>query len=221
MKRVFPTLPILSRSGLGLGQEKDGDSNAHVLGKIPTHLLAAIYGAALPFALEDDHLSLLTVYEKLPVSRIWRIAFELIVDELSKPRLSILQAALLYVHKQLHDRQSYAVADTAFTWSFMGMVVGLAHSLGLQLDCCLFGIPTQEQRIRRRLWWAVYIEDKWLSLLLGRPPYIRPSEWDVTGLEDSDFVISCRPDTPSADIKLPFRDMVNLAVIAEAVQDKL
>ena len=75
MKRVFPTLPILSRSGLGLGQEKDGDSNAHVLGKIPTHLLAAIYGAALPFALEDDHLSLLTVYEKPPVSRIWRIAF--------------------------------------------------------------------------------------------------------------------------------------------------
>lgn len=220
LKRVFPILPIVSRTELGFVQGQD-DPDARVLDRIPTHLLAAIYGTVLPFALEDDHLSLLAVFEKPPIPRIWRMVYESILEEVHKPRLSVVQAALLYIHRQLGDRQAYAVADTPFVWSFTGMVVGLAHSLGLHLECGMFGLPAREKRLRRRLWWAVYIEDKWQSLLLGRPPYIRSSEWDVVELVDMDFVTGFHLQAVPADTKIPFRDMAQLALIAEAVQDNL
>jgi hypothetical protein len=51
------------------------------------------------------------------------------------------------------------------------------------------GLPAWERRLRRRLWWVVYAEDKWRSLMMGRPPYIREDEWDVTDLDDDDFRI--------------------------------
>jgi hypothetical protein len=83
-----------------------------------------------------------------------------------------------------------AVADSVSVWSLVGMLVGIATSLGLQLECRPMGLPVWERRIRRRLWWAIYAEDKWRSLLMGRPPYIRNDEWDVTDLDDNDFLVS-------------------------------
>ncbi|CAI6061482.1 unnamed protein product [Clonostachys chloroleuca] len=220
MVNVFPTLPVLSRTDLGLGPENSIPERS-ILDKIPTHLLAAIYGSALPFASEEDHLLMFMLFEKPSASEIWRIVYRLIMEEIHTPRLSVMQAAILYLHKSKKDDQSYAVADTPFTWSFMGLAVGLAHSLGLQLECGMMGLPAWEKRLRRRLWWALYIEDKFLSMLLGKPPYLRSSEWDVVELSDDDFVIAPRPIVPVANLKLPFRDMARLAVIAEAVQEKL
>jgi hypothetical protein len=161
------------------------------------------------------------LFEKPSVSEIWRIVYRLIMEEIHTPRLSVMQAAILYLHKPQKDDQSYAVADTPFTWSFMGLAIGLAHSLGLQLECGMMGLPAWEKRLRKRLWWALYIKDKFLSLLLGKPPYLRSSEWDVVELNDDDFVITPQPLVPVPNLKLPFRDMARLAVIAEAVQEKL
>lgn len=85
-------------------------------------------------------------------------------------------------------------------------------------------IPAEEKQIRRRVWWAIYIEDKWLSLLLGRPPYIRQEEWDVSALDDRDFGPPSYVLYSSASlvkVAAPFRDMAQLAVIAESVQSSL
>jgi hypothetical protein len=109
------------------------------------------------------------------------------LEEIHTPHLSVLQAGLLYLHKPYDGPQQSSVADTPFLWSFIGMMVGLASSLGLQFECRPMGMPLWERRLRRRLWWAIYIEDKWRALLLGRPPYIRQDEWDVTDLDESDF----------------------------------
>lgn len=222
LTHVFPILPVLSRSQLGLTQTQ-GTPDVHRVAAIPTHLLAAIYGSALPYALHDDHLALLYAYEKPPLAKIWRIVYELIYEEIHIPHLSLLQAALLYVHKGFEDDQCYASSDTPFIWSFIGSVVGLAHSLGLHLECGLFGIPAEEKRLRRRLWWAVYVEDKFMSLLMGRPPYIHQDEWDVTELEDSDFEIQYifQPVTSSSSTHSPFRHMALLALVAESIQQSL
>lgn len=69
MKRVFPILPILSRTELGIAWAEDLPA-PHVVDEIPTHLLAAVYGSALPFASEDDHLAPITIYEKPQILRI-------------------------------------------------------------------------------------------------------------------------------------------------------
>jgi hypothetical protein len=82
-------------------------------------------------------------------------------------------------------------------------------------------IPTEEKQLRARLWWAVYTEDKWLSLLMGRPPYISDNEWDVALLEESDFSIPVSvpfADVTHADLMRSFRDMARLSVIASSVQ---
>lgn len=101
-------------------------------------------------------------------------------------------------------------------------MVGLASSLGLHIECRMWGIPAWEKRLRRRLWWAVYAEDKWRSLLMGRPPYIRREEWDVSALDAGDFVFqvhSAPSSTGVGEMNVPFRFLVDLAGIAETIHD--
>lgn len=149
----------------------------------------------------------------------------MILEEIHTPHLATLQAGLLYLHKQ-HQGSQTAVADSPFVWSFVGMLVGLATSLGLQLECRPMGLPAWERRLRRRLWWALYSEDKWRSLLMGRPPYIRHDEWDVTDLDDDDFcidteVFSQDNQAREALCALQFQDFARLSCLADEVQQRL
>jgi hypothetical protein len=67
----------------------------------------------------------------------------------------------------------------------------------------------------------LYTEDKWLSLLMGRPPYISEDEWDVSPLEESDFSVPISvpfADVTHAELTRPFRDMSRLSAIASLVQ---
>lgn len=220
MKHVFPMMPILSRSELGLSSIGN-IPGPDIIAKIPIHLLAAIYATAFPFASDDDHLSLITTQKKPRISETWKFVHRLILHDTHCPRLSILQAALLYLHRQNQDEQSYTADDTTSNWSMLGIMVGLAHSLGLNLECGLFGLPAHEKRIRRRVWWALYNEDKWMSMTFGRPPYIRSSEWDVVMLDDNDFITAPTSKLGPARVNLPFRSITTLAVIAESIQEKL
>ncbi|KAE8421624.1 fungal-specific transcription factor domain-containing protein [Aspergillus pseudocaelatus] len=187
VKFVFPTFPVISRTLFGLTSTRI-TPDQHVLNNMPVHLLAAIYASAQPFTKFDEYLSVLNAYKPPPTEQLWRIVWEILLQEIHTPHLAALQAGLLYLHKAPEKSQS-AVADSASVWSFVGLLVGLATSLGLQLECGPMGLPAWERRLRRRLWWAIHAEDKWRSLLMGRPPYIRNDEWDVTELDNNDFQI--------------------------------
>ncbi|KAI9148430.1 riboflavin transporter MCH5 [Paramyrothecium foliicola] len=220
MQRVFPLLPILSRSHLGICQDQD-IAGPLVLEKIPPVLLAAVYATALPFASEDELLSLTAVYEEPPTSKLWNFVHELIICNMHTPRLAALQAAILYVHRTAHDGKGDTNADTTSTWCMMGIMVGLAHSLGLNLECRMFGLPPQEKRLRRRVWWALYNEDKWMSIMFGRPPYIHSAEWDVAELDELDFVSTPSCNSWSNEVGSVFRSATSLAIIAQSVQESL
>lgn len=221
MKFVFPALPIISRSQLGLTTAPYQLPELAALDKIPVHLLAAIYASAFPFVAHDDYLCVLSTYHTSPVETLWRMVYELVTEEIHSPRLAVLQAALLYTHKQPRDEVRLTTADTPFLWSFIGQIVGLACSLGLHIECRMWGIPAWEKRLRRRLWWAVYTEDKWRSLLMGRPPYIHSAEWDVSELDEGDFLVGPRQgfSTSSCDTEIPFRYLVNLTRIGEEIHE--
>ncbi|KAF2142315.1 uncharacterized protein K452DRAFT_317987 [Aplosporella prunicola CBS 121167] len=213
-RRVFPLLPVISRSQLGITPESPSPGLDR-LESVPVHLRAAIYASALPFATDDSHLSVWQAYSKPSLARLWRIVYELMLEEIHQPHLSVLQALLLYLHKSPTDEPSWALPDTPFLWSLVGSTVGLATSLGLQLECVMYGLPSWEKRLRKRLWWAVYAEDKWRSLLMGRPPYIHRDEWDVDELQSSDFA-------PFQDhAYIPFQWFVELTLIAASVQSDL
>ena len=221
IKYVFPALPVISRSQLGLTTSAHQLPDLAALSKVPVHLLAAIYASAFPFVAYDDYLCVLNTYHASPVQSLWRMVYDLITEEIHSPRLAVLQAALLYIQQQPMDDSRYTMADTPFLWSFVGQIVGLACSLGVHIECRMWGIPAWEKRLRRRLWWAVYAEDKWRSLLMGRPPYIHSAEWDVSELDEGDFLVGPRQgfSTCSSDTDIPFRFQVNLARIAEEIQE--
>ena len=229
IKFIFPNLPIVSRSQLGLSLSRSLPEQ-HVLQIIPVHLLAAIYASALPFTRFDEYLCILYAYSVPPTDRIWRMVWELLVEEVHTPHLAAIQAGLLYLHKSCLESQS-SIGNSPFVWTFVGMLVGLSTSLGLHFECNPMGLPAWERRLRRRLWWAVYAEDKWRSLLMGRPPYIRREEWDVTDLEENDFRIDQMQIDflLSPDVQLErdevyaqqFRHFVRLSQLADEVQFRL
>ncbi|KAJ5278583.1 hypothetical protein N7478_003955 [Penicillium angulare] len=220
VKYVFPALPVISRSQLGLTTTQTQFPELAVLETLPVYLLAAIYASSFPFIAHDDYLCILGTYHSSPVQKLWRIVYESITIEIHRPRLAVLQAALLYIQKKPTNDAQYTTADTPFVWSFVGQIVGLACSLGVHIECRMWGIPAWEKRLRRRLWWAVYAEDKWRSLLIGRPPYIHPAEWDVSDLDEGDFLVGPRQgfSTLSCDTEIPFRFLVGLARVAEEIQ---
>lgn len=197
---------------------------AWILDRMPVILLAAIYASALPFAAHDDYLCVLHTYSPPPANRLWRMVYELVAEEIHTPHLAVLQAALLYLHKPLDETRA-SNADSPFVWSWVGSVVGIAESLGLHIECRMWGIPAWEKRLRRRLWWAVYAEDKWRSLLLGRPSYIHQGEWDVSELDGLDFLFQPRGASSSSSAihtthdPVPFRYLVDLSRIAEEIYE--
>ena len=150
---------------------------------------------------------------------IWRLVYEQLQEEVHIPRMSVLKAALLYLHKDPADKERYSLSETPFTWSWVGKIVGLATSLSLQTESSMFAVPSWEKRLRKRLWWAVLAEDKWRSLLLGRPSYIHRQEWDVEELEPVHFASSSASKEHNDHI--PFLAFSRLTVIAEKVQETL
>ncbi|KAL8824338.1 MAG: hypothetical protein Q9191_005125 [Dirinaria sp. TL-2023a] len=66
-------------------------------------------------------------------------------------------------------------------------MVAVSQDLGLHRDCSNWNIPEWEKGLRKRLSWAVIMQDKWAALVHGRPSHIYRSDWSVGPLSDQDF----------------------------------
>ncbi|KAL2706116.1 hypothetical protein AAEP93_001366 [Penicillium crustosum] len=210
LRFVFPAIPIISRSQLGICSSV----STAALEKIPVHLLAAIYASATPFAVHDPVLCISAAYGELLCDKLWGMVYELILKETHTPKLAVLQASLLYL-QQIPAGSLEALPDGPFIWSFLGSTVALAVSLGIHVEPRPWGIPPWEKRLRRRLWWAVYVEDKWRSLLTGRPSFIHPEEFDIFELSANDFIQDEKPQEHDLDCQPFFYYGTGLARIVE------
>ncbi|CVL08993.1 uncharacterized protein FPRN_14603 [Fusarium proliferatum] len=114
----------------------------------------------------------------------------------------------------------------------------MAYNLGLNVDPRTWDIPSLEQKRRKRLWWAVYVYDKWFLLLglmhglnltpilprsataLGRPSLVDDSQMDVEPLLESDFMEgNC--DGVETDVPLQYRTSVSMASLSIILSDLL
>lgn len=183
-------------------------------------LLAAIYASALPFIAHDPVL--FVVFEQSIGDQLWEFVLESIKTDLKYPKLAVVQASMLYL-QQLPPLSQRSLSDTASRLSFYASTVAVAMSLGLHLEPRPWGIPASEKRLRRRLWWAVYMEDKWTSLLAGRPPLIRAEEWDIFDLDETDFETDYASngrsalDTDPTSMNVIFRQSLKLSQLVERV----
>lgn len=180
--------------------------------RIATNLLAAIYGHALPFCIFDDQLCV-DVYTPPSADELFGIAWNASSAEYHTPSLSVVQTLLLLVQRRPTNKY---VADTPYKWILMTNAVSIAQSLGLNLDPSDWPLPLWEQRLRRRLAWALFTQEKWLSLNFGRSSHINRDDWDVNRLRPDDF-----EEYDGSGIGSPSEYFLRLCVLSEIVEDIL
>jgi hypothetical protein len=95
---------------------------------------------------------------------------------MERPKLSTVQAGLLLLQRPETD-----------SWSLTTQLVAVGQELGLHLDCSGWSIPLWERGLRKRIAWALYMQDKWSSLIHGRPSHIFSANWAVQAINDDDF----------------------------------
>lgn len=136
-------------------------------------LLAAVYILAINWWDQNEELCHLPRPNVRELEGIVRTTLE---EACFRPKLSTIQAGLLLSQRPEGDQ-----------WAPTAQLVALGHELGLHLDCSHWKIPPWEKGLRKRLAWALYMQDKWGALVHGRPSHIFASNWGVKTLTPNDF----------------------------------
>jgi len=163
---VHPAFPILQKN---VFYEKY-DRDCH---EFSPPLLAAIYILAINWW---DHSEELSRCQKPNVRELERLVRSSLADAMWRPKLSTVQAGLLLSQRPEGDQ-----------WAPTAQLVATAQELGLHLDCTHWKIPPWEKGLRKRLAWALYMQDKWGALVHGRPSHIFSANWIVQPLVANDF----------------------------------
>lgn len=205
---IDPYFPIFARSELFV----NGVLSQHAIHNLPLAVLSALYAAALPFVLYDDLLSATVAHGPDHSQHLYRIAWLALTQEAHTPRLCSIQAALLILQRPPSEQYS---SDTPWKTSFIGWTVSLANTLGLHRDASEWTIPAWELALRKRLWHAVMVMDKWTCLGAGVPSNIRSDDVDVQPIWPSDAEPS-----EMVDAEYHFRLLTELTSILSETNDK-
>ncbi|MCJ1477591.1 Fungal specific transcription factor [Lambiella insularis] len=168
-------------------------------------LLASIYLLTMPW-LERE---MSRAASQLPdVYHLEDMAFRLFSDSLYKPTLSTIQAGILLLQRPNTDSKT-----------LNSQLVGAAYEIGLHLDCSSWKSSAAEKKLRKRLAWALYLQDKWCSLIHGRPSVIYRSNWAVKVLTNDDFDSLQAVNEDAVRGQALFKEMVSLTEILSTILD--
>jgi hypothetical protein len=163
---VHPSFPIIQKH-LFVERYRNGDRT------FSPSLMAGMYILALNWWSFDPKLA---QYSKPDAARLEAIAMKSLSRAMERPKLSTIQAGLLLLQRPEAD-----------SWSLTTQLVAIGQELGLHLDCSSWSIPLWERGLRKRIAWALYMQDKWSSLIHGRPSHIFGANWAVKPITDEDF----------------------------------
>lgn len=165
-RTVHPSYPILHK---GVFLEKYSRSYK----EFSPPLLAAVYLLAMDWWEYDRELS---SHKKPDAVSLLRTAMSALTGVIHRPKLSSIQAGLLLLQRSGGD-----------SWVLTTQVVAIGEELGLHLDCTTWNIPEWEKGLRRRLAWAIFMQDKWGALIHGRPSHVISSNWQMPRVSLADF----------------------------------
>ncbi|KIW50315.1 hypothetical protein PV05_11914 [Exophiala xenobiotica] len=166
-RTVHPSFPILHKK---VYLEKYGRTHR----EFSPPLLAAVYILALNWW---SYSSELARSAKPDVSRLEEIAYRTLQAVSQRAKLSTVQAGLLLLQRPGSNQ----------AWQLTAQLVAIGQDLGLHLDCTNWRIPSWEKGLRKRLAWALFMQDTWSALIYGRPPHISATNWAVQPVIGSDF----------------------------------
>jgi hypothetical protein len=163
---VHPNFPIIQKH-LFIERYRSGDRS------FSPALLAGMYILALNWWSFNPSLA---KYSKPDGARLEAIAMKALTVAMERPKLSTVQAGLLLLQRPEAD-----------SWSLTTQLVAIGQELGLHLDCSSWSVPLWERGLRKRIAWALYMQDKWSSLIHGRPSHIFNANWAVKPITEEDF----------------------------------
>ena len=110
------------------------------------------------------------------VSALESLAIKSLDYAVHRPKLSTVEAGLLLLQRKTEN-----------CWPMTAQMVAVGQDVGLHRDCSDWDIPDWEKGLRKRLAWALIMQDKWASLVCGRPSHIFQADWAVRPLTEQDF----------------------------------
>lgn len=177
-RNVHPSFPIVQKQAF-LDRHRHGDRQFN------PPLLAAMYLLALGWWSQEPTLASQPIPD---VNRLEYIAITSLTMAMQRPKISAVQAGLLLLQRAKSS-----------TWTLTVQLVALGQDIGLHLDCSNWSIPLWERRLRKRLAWALYMQDKWSAVGHGRPSHISAADWNVPPPQPDDFDESVPPLKTSPD----------------------
>jgi hypothetical protein len=171
---IHPSFPILHK---GVFLEKYARSYR----EFSPALLAAVY------LLTTNYWRCSPVLANRPkpdACRLYELAIESYDLTIYRPKLSSAQAGLLIAQYECFSSDIMACGSRG---KLTAQLVSMAHTMGLHLDPSRWDLPAWEVSLRCRLAWAVYVQDKWVALIEGRPPLLSDRDWIVPLLQHKDF----------------------------------
>ncbi|GFG13441.1 transcriptional activator protein DAL81 [Aspergillus lentulus] len=175
-------------------------------------LLSAVYVCALKFV---DIGPASQSVRRPDAGRLESTALKLLIESLPHATISTIQAGLLLMEK-----------STIATHALNAQLVTAGFELGLHQDCSGWNMETWEKGLRKRLAWALYMQDKWSALIHGRPSHIFAFNWTVKDLVEQDFTEAFHTDNTQQDDAdvghgpLFFCHMVALTTILSDILDR-
>jgi hypothetical protein len=174
--------------------------------------LGAVYILALNWWSYSPTLSNLP---KPNVNDLEKLVLRMLFEAHTRPKVSDVQGGLVLMQR-----------PDVNSWAMTGHLVSITQNLGLHIDCSDWHIPDWERGVRKRVAWAIFMQDKWGASIYGRPSHIRTDDWDVQPLVSSDFPETAKDDDDeegSAEVekgKLTFIHMVSLTQIVADLLDE-
>jgi hypothetical protein len=171
---IHPSFPILHK---GVFLEKYARSYR----EFSPALLAAVYLLTTNYWRCSPALA---TRPKPDACQLYQLATESYDLTIYRPKLSSVQAGLLIAQYECYSSDIMTCGSRG---KLTAQLVSMAHTMGLHLDSSRWDLPAWEISLRCRLAWAVYMQDKWVALIEGRPPLLSDRDWIVPRLEHKDF----------------------------------
>jgi hypothetical protein len=216
MQFVHPAFPVLDRADFLLAYRSAPTCTAPSSSTLLPPLLAAVYLLGLTWWAKDARTACLDPAVSMPnVSMLESLAYRSLEAAMARPDLATVQAGILLLQRA--DGES---------WALTARVVAVAHDLGLHLDASAWQqLAPWERGLRKRVAWALFMQDKWGALRHGRPSHLAAANWAVGELTHADFEATAddNKDDAGADAAAPtsllFNRMVALTIILSDILD--
>ncbi|KAK1593432.1 fungal-specific transcription factor domain-containing protein [Colletotrichum navitas] len=156
--------PLLDRDSF---EKRFAEDRRH----ISPALLSCLYAHTTTYWAQSPRLA---THHRPDTRFIWNQANDALYSEIHlSPGISTLLGILL----NISGRPLTSIIGNGL---LLGSAISLCHSLGLNRDSSDWDVPEAEKLLRTKIWWAIFVYDKWSSLAYGTPPQLRGGQYDVS-----------------------------------------